>query len=112
MIAVEDIGKFGLMLFEHHENLNGAEIDIAGDEHTMPESASILGRALGRKIEFAEVPKEDVRKFSEDYAVMLEWFDRAGYRVNIPDLGKKYGIPFTPLDAWARKVDWAVKRAA
>lgn len=112
MIAVDDIGKFGLMLFERHEKMNGAEIDIAGDAHTMPEIAGILGRAIGRKIEFAEAPKEDVRKFSEDYAIMLEWFDRVGYDVDIPALSKKYGIGLTSLDEWARKVDWAVTRAA
>jgi uncharacterized protein YbjT (DUF2867 family) len=112
MIAVEDIGKFGLMLFDQHEKMNKAELDIAGDEHTMPETANILGRVMGRKIEFVEVPKEEVRKSSEDYAIMLDWFDRAGYNVDIPSLRKKYGIGLTALNEWARRVDWAVARAA
>ncbi len=112
MIAVDDIGKFGLMLFEHHEKMNGVEIDIAGDARTMPETAAILGRAMGRKIEFVEVPKEEVRKFSEDNAIMLEWFDRVNYDVDIAALEKRYGIGVAKLDDWARKIDWAVTRAA
>jgi uncharacterized protein YbjT (DUF2867 family) len=114
LIAVDDIGRFGLLAFEHHEKMNSIELDIAGDQHAMPETADILGRAMGRKIEFVEVPKEEVRKRSEDYAIMLEWFDRAGYSVNIPVLARQYGFRLTTLDEWASKVDWGtvLKKAA
>jgi uncharacterized protein YbjT (DUF2867 family) len=112
MVAVDDIGKFGLLAFERYDKLNGAEIDIAGDERTMPETAAILGRVIGRKIEFREVPKEEVRKASEDYALMLEWFDRVGYNVDIAALRKNFGIELTSLESWARKIDWALKKAA
>lgn len=112
MIAVDDIGKFVHMLFERHEEMNGAEIDIAGDEQAMPETAAVLEQAMGRAIEFAEVPKSVVRSWSEDYALMLEWFDRVGYNVNIPEVSKKYGMNFMRLDEWARLADWTVTRAA
>lgn len=112
MIAVDDIGKYGLMAFERQEKMNGVEFDIAGDKHTMPETAAILSRETGTKIEFVEVPKEDVRKFSEDYAIMLEWFDRVGYNVDIPELATKYGIRPTALTGWAGQVDWKLKKAA
>jgi uncharacterized protein YbjT (DUF2867 family) len=112
MIAVNDIGKFGLMLFEHHEKMNGMEIDIAGDERTMPDAAAIIGRAIGRKIEFVEIPKDEVRKSSEESAIMLEWFESGGYDVDIAGLRKKYGIDFASLDEWSRGIEWAGKRAA
>ncbi len=112
MIAVDDIGKYGLMAFERQEKMNGVEFDIAGDKHTMPETAAILSRETGGKIEFVEAPKEDVRKISEDYAIMLEWFDRVGYNVDIPELATKYGIRPTALTEWARNIDWKVKKAA
>ncbi len=112
MIAVDDIGKFGLMLFEHSEKMNGAEIDIAGDERTMPEAAGILGRAIGRMVEFTEVPKENIRKISEGHAIMQEWFDRAGYDVDIAALRKRYGMDLITLEEWARGIDWAVQRPA
>lgn len=112
MIAVDDIGKFGLMLFEQYQELNGLELDIAGDELTMTQTAAILAPVVGRKVDFIEVPKENIRKVSEDYAIMLEWFDRVGYNVERTTLISKYGIPLTPFADWARSMDWSVKKAA
>ncbi len=40
MIAVDDIGKFGLRAFEQPAEMNGVELDIAGDQHTMSETAA------------------------------------------------------------------------
>jgi uncharacterized protein YbjT (DUF2867 family) len=111
MIAVDDIGKFGLLAFEQYGKLNRVELDIAGDELTMPEVARILGSAVGKKIEYVEVPKEEVRKASEDYALMLEWFDRVGYNVDIPGLEKRYGIGLTKFKEWADLTHKVLKAA-
>ncbi|MBI4513995.1 MAG: NmrA/HSCARG family protein [Gemmatimonadetes bacterium] len=106
MIAVADIGKFGLLAFEQHERMNGREIDLAGDQHTMPDAAEILAKAMGKKITFVEQPIDEVRKWSEDYAIMLEWFIRVGYSVDIPRLAKEYDIRLTTLAEWASRVRW------
>jgi uncharacterized protein YbjT (DUF2867 family) len=106
MIAVDDIGKFGLRAFERHQEMNGVALELAGDQHTMPETARILGKPAGRKIEFVPAPIAEVRKLSEDYAIMLEWFDRIGYEVDIPGLAHKYGIRLTTLAEWARRANW------
>ena len=50
MIAVADIGKYGALAFDKHEELNGREIDLAGDAHTMPETAEILSQASRRSL--------------------------------------------------------------
>jgi uncharacterized protein YbjT (DUF2867 family) len=81
----------------------GRAIDIAGDERTMPETAEILGRALGRKIEFVPVPIAEVRKQSDDYALMLEWFDRVGYNADIHGLFHEFGVRALTLGDWADK---------
>jgi uncharacterized protein YbjT (DUF2867 family) len=112
MIAVDDIGRFGLLAFDRHEEMNGVALDIAGDKHTMPETADILSRALGRKIEYVETPKEEIRAWSADYALMLEWFDHFGYNVDIAAVAKKYNFRFATLDEWASRVTWAAKKAA
>jgi uncharacterized protein YbjT (DUF2867 family) len=112
MIAADDIGRFGYLAFDQHEKMNGVELDIAGDEHTMPETAEIIGRAMGRSIRFVEVPKEEVRKMSDDYAIMLEWFDRVGYDVDIAALTQKYGIKPVTLSEWAAGINWLAKKAA
>jgi uncharacterized protein YbjT (DUF2867 family) len=104
MIAVEDIGKFGAWAFEQHEQLNGREIDIAGDARTMLETARIFSSASGRKIEFVQTPIEQVRQFSEDFAIMLEWFDAVGYNADIKAISKESGIRPLTLTEWTAKV--------
>lgn len=106
MNALEDIGKFGAIAFENHEKMNGVELDFAGDQLTMPETAEIIGKAMGKKVTFERTPIEEVRKWSEDFAVMLEWFDRVGYCADIDALGKKYDVRLVKLSEWAAKADW------
>lgn len=106
MIAVEDIGKYGRIVFEQHDELNGAAIDIAGDELDPIETAEILSRVTGRTIEHVQVPIEEVRKFSEDFALMLEWFDRDGYDADLEGNTRKYGIAPTRFEEWAGSVTW------
>jgi uncharacterized protein YbjT (DUF2867 family) len=102
MIAVDDIGKYGALAFTQASKLNGREIDLAGDAVTMPQAAEILGRGLGRSLEFFRVPIEEVRKNSLDFALMLEWFDRVGYNADIAGLEREFGIKPTKLADWAR----------
>jgi uncharacterized protein YbjT (DUF2867 family) len=106
MIAVKDIGKYGLLAFEQAEELNRKEIDLAGEGHTMPQTAQILSKAAARTITFQPVPIEEVRKASEDYAIMLEWFDRVGYNVDIPGNARRYGVKPTTLAERAASVKW------
>ncbi len=106
MIAVDDIGRYGAWAFENYRKLNGRAIDIAGDARTMPETAEILSSAIGRKITFDPVPIEEVRKSSEDYAVMLEWFNDVGYDADIMGMSKESGMTPTNLTEWASNVDW------
>ena len=101
MIAVTDIGKYGARAFTDAERLNRREIDIAGDALTLPGAARQLGRALGRPLEYQAIPMAEVRSNSEDLALMLEWFERTGYDVDIPALDREFGIAPTRFAAWA-----------
>jgi uncharacterized protein YbjT (DUF2867 family) len=103
MIAVEDIGWFGARAFTDAAALNGREIDLAGDVRTMPEAAEILTKALGRPIGFAQTPIEQVRQYSKEMALMLEWFERVGYSADIAGLEREFGRPQTKLSDWARR---------
>jgi uncharacterized protein YbjT (DUF2867 family) len=102
MIAVDDIGQFGALAFTNVSALSGQEIDIAGDAVTLPEAAAILSEALGKKLEFEQVPIEAVRRQSADLGIMLEWFDRVGYNADITGVQKTYGLQFQTLRDWAR----------
>lgn len=112
MIAVQDIGKYGAVAFEKHAELNGRALDIAGDELTGPEAAKALSGPVGHPLQFFSVPKEEVRKGSEDYALMLEWFDSVGYDVDVRKNVGEFGIRPTPLAEWAASVHWATAPAA
>ena len=103
MIAVDDIGKFGAMAFDRLTEMNRDEIDIAGDEATMPQAAAILSEALGRQITFSRMPIEQLRSSNPDMATMFEWFERVGYSVDIAGLERKYGVKLMKLPEWARQ---------
>jgi len=44
-----------------------------------------------------------VRRQSEDYALMLEWFDRVGYDADIHGLFHEFGVRALTLGEWADK---------
>ena len=43
----------------------------------------------------------------EDFAVVLEWFDRVGYSADIPTNAKAFGIRPTTLEEWATRQKWS-----
>ena len=103
MIAVDDIGWFGARAFTDAAALNRREIDLAGDVRTMPETAEILMEARNRPIRFAQTPIEQVRQYSKEMALMLQWFDRVGYSAEITGLEREFGRTLTKLPDWARR---------
>ena len=103
MIDVADIGAYGALAFTDPRFKN-LEIDIAGDQATMTQTAATLTKALGRRIEYMQIPISEVRKNSEDFALMLEWFERVGYDVDIAANAKEYGVKPTTLAEWASKL--------
>jgi len=106
MISVANIGRYGSWAFENHQNLNGRAIDIADDEQTMPQAARIIGQAAGKSVEFVSVPIEEVRKFNEDFAIMLQWFDRVGYNADIEKIAHESDIRPVPFQEWAGQAAW------
>lgn len=106
MIAVSDIGRYGCWAFTHYGALNRRAIDIAGYATTMPDAARTLSVATGTAVEFVPVPIEEVRRFNEDFAVMLEWLDAVGYSADIEGCAAESGIQPTTLAEWASRVRW------
>ena len=75
----------------------------------MPQAAEVLSRALGRKIEIMQIPIEEIRRNSEDLALMLEWFERGGYNADVAALDNEFGH-MTRLEEWAARNQEAVER--
>jgi uncharacterized protein YbjT (DUF2867 family) len=103
MIAVDDIDWFGARAFTAAAALNRRELDLAGDLRTMPQAAEILTEALGRPIAFAQTSLEQVRQYSQETALMLQWFERVGYSADIAGLEREFGRALTKLPEWARR---------
>ena len=66
-------------------------------------AAEILTEALGRPIAFAQTPIEQVRQYSKEMAMMLEWFERVGYSADIAGLEREFARSLTRLPDWARR---------
>jgi len=88
MIAVDDIGAFVTMAFDNPDWYVGKEMDIAGDECSGPQMAAILGTVLDRSVEYRQIPIDQIRAMSLDYASMIEWFNSVGYNADIESLRK------------------------
>lgn len=68
--------------------------------------ASLIAEAAGRPVRHVRVPIEEVRKFSGDYAAMLEWFEAVGYDVDINGNAARPGIAPARFRDWVTTVRW------
>ena len=101
-IAVEDIGAFAAHVIAHPDDFDGQRIDIAGDDLSAGEAAAQLSDVLGRDIGAVEIPIEAIRAWSDDLAIMYEWFVEHGYESDVNELRARY-----PDVSWTRFRDWA-----
>jgi uncharacterized protein YbjT (DUF2867 family) len=105
MISVDDIGGFAAMAFNNPKEWIGKAIELAGDNLTMPQVAEGFSQVLGKPIHFVQVPIEQVRAQSDDYATMLEWFIKAGYHGDIGALRELYP-QLTSFGEWLDHNEW------
>ena len=109
MIAVEDIGAFAALSFERPEEFMGKTLKIAGDEHTMPETAEIIGRYLKRSICYEDNPHmwEGEAFLQREFRTMFQWYNTHGYQANIMECRKLYPSLMT-LETWLHKTGWGM----
>jgi uncharacterized protein YbjT (DUF2867 family) len=105
LVALADIGAFVAALVERREQVFGKRFDFAGDELSGEEQAKILSQVIGRPINYQEIPIAAARQQSEDAALMFEWFDRAGYDVDIAALRRDFQeVRWHSFADWAREL--------
>ena len=108
MVALKDIGEFGAAAFLRPKDFLGQAIDLAGDELTLPETAALLTKAMGRPIRFQEFPMDQAEAaMGHDLATMFRWFNEVGYAIDIPGLKQQFSIPLTTFAEWIKAMDWA-----
>lgn len=106
-VALADIGAFGAHVIGNPDTFCCKRIELASDEVTAAQSAEILARTLDRPVSPMQVPMDQIRAFSEDLALMFEWFVDTGYAVDIEGLRATY-----PEIGWHRFADWADEHAS
>jgi len=78
VISARDIGVFVAQAFNDPDDFIGREIEIAGDELTMPELAKLFSQALGEPVTYRQLPLEELQASSEELALMFKWFQTKG----------------------------------
>jgi uncharacterized protein YbjT (DUF2867 family) len=109
LVALADIGAFVAVLAERREQVFGKRFDLAGDELSGEEQAKFLSAAIGRPINYQEIPIATARQQNEDVALMFEWFDRVGYDADVAALRRDFPeVRWHSFADWARELDWSV----
>lgn len=105
-VAVEDIGAFAVLAFERPDEWLGREVDLAGDEQTMPQIAETFSRVTGKEIDYFQVPWDQFEEqMGEEYAVMYRWFNDVGYEADIAALRRESPELIT-LERYLRGHGW------
>src|SRR5215218_7346822 len=105
-VAVEDVGAFAAIAFEHPDEWIGREVDLAGDEPTMPEIAETFGRVSGKKIGYYQVRWDQFEEqMGEEFARQYRWFNDVGYEADIAALRQEYP-ELTTFERYLRSHGW------
>ncbi len=90
-VTVDDVGAFCAIALEHPEKWLGREVDLAGDELTMPQVAQTFSRVIGRQVDYVQTSWEQFEKaMGEEITIMNKWFNNVGYEADIPALRQEY----------------------
>jgi uncharacterized protein YbjT (DUF2867 family) len=102
MIAVDDIGAFVALAFEHPGKWNGRALDIAGDDLSMTELADAFARASDREVRYQQVPWEQFEKQAgAEMTTMYRWFQDVGYHVDLSEMKREFP-QLTSFERWIR----------
>jgi uncharacterized protein YbjT (DUF2867 family) len=105
-VAVEDVGAFAAIAFENPDRWIGREVDLAGDEQTMPEIADTFGRVIGREVSYYQVPWDQFEEqMGEEATLNFRWINDVGYEADIAALQQEYP-ELTTFERYLRSHGW------
>lgn len=85
-VAVDDIGAFTAMAFEHPGKWHGTATDLAGDEQFMDQIAETL------QAKYVQIPWDEFEKQAGgEMTIMFKWFQNVGYHADIT--GVRQALP-------------------
>ena len=96
------------LAFERPQQFIGVELEIAGSELTNIQAAEVFSRVMNRPVKFRKLPMPIVRLFlGKEFYEMFYWFNKEGFRANIPELRRKYPeVHLHTLEEWLREDGW------
>ena len=105
-VSIEDIGGFARLVLQTPAKWLGKTVELAGDEVTMVQMASLLSRTVGQRVSYVQVPWEQFRQNAgEEMTRMYRWFEDVGYHVDIAALRRDYPS-FATVEQVLRRQDW------
>ena len=109
-VAVDDIGRLVVAVFESGPRFQGRRLEIAGDSLTTRELARLLAARLGRPLEPVQIALQALPRGSpaaDNLAAMLAWLGRAGFRADLGLLRAEFpDVPLTSFASWVNAQDW------
>jgi uncharacterized protein YbjT (DUF2867 family) len=103
MIAVDDIGAFVALAFEHSGHWRNRAFDLAGDDLSMNDIAAHFSRKIGREVRYVQVPWDEFEKQAgPDLTIMFRWIEEHGFDADIAAVRAEYER-LTTFDAWLNK---------
>lgn len=111
-VSVDDLGAFAAIAFSHPDEWLGREVDLAGDESTLPELAQTFSSVIGRQVNYVQIPWEQFQQAQGDeITIMTEWFNKVGYEADIAARRKEYpGL--TTFEDYLRRHGWQGAKVA
>lgn len=111
MIAVDDIGAFAALAFEHPGKWCNRTFSLAGDELTMAEIAAAFSRITSHPVRYVQLPWDQFEKNAgHELTLMYRWFEAQDYRVDIDEVRREY--PHTMgFNNWL-ETHWSASAAA
>jgi len=91
MVAVDDIGAFAALAFEHPGKWKNRTFSLAGDELSMQQIAGAFSRVTARDVKYVQVSWDQFEKnMGRELTVMYHWFEEKGFHYSIEDVRREY----------------------
>ncbi|XRD90821.1 NmrA/HSCARG family protein [Dyella nitratireducens] len=96
MVAVDDIGAFAALAFEHPEKWRNRTFSLAGDELSMQQIADAFSRMTSQEVKYVQVSWDQFEKnMGRELTVMYHWFEEEGFHFDIEATRREYPLTHT-----------------
>jgi uncharacterized protein YbjT (DUF2867 family) len=111
MIALDDIGAFAALAFEHPDKWENRTLSLAGDELSMQQIADAFSRVTAQDVKYVQVPWDQFENtMGQELTVMYRWFEEKGFHFNIEQVRREYPLTHT-FNRWL-EAHWSTAAVA